>query len=89
MTEYQQAPRVTRQRLYIEALQDVYGRSNKVLLDAEGSGNLLYLPIDKLVGAGQRDGATSGDATLLSDPAAAEDEQRAEDEAARNRRTRQ
>jgi membrane protease subunit HflK len=55
LTEYQKAPRVTRDRLYIEAVEQVYGNTNKVLLDSEGSGNLLYLPIDKLIeGAGQR-----------------------------------
>ncbi len=47
--EYQKAPRVTRDRLYIEAIEEVYGRSNKVILDSEGSGNLLYLPIDQLL----------------------------------------
>ena len=49
LAEYRKAPSVTRERLYIEAIEDVYGSSNKVLLDASGSGNLLYLPIDKLV----------------------------------------
>ena len=49
LTEYQQAPEVTRERLYIEAIEDVYGNSTKVLLDAAGSGNLLYLPVDKLI----------------------------------------
>lgn len=55
LTEYQKAPRVTRDRLYIEAIEEVYGSTNKVLLDTDGSGNLLYLPIDKLIeGASQR-----------------------------------
>jgi len=49
LTEYQKAPEVTRERLYIEALEYVFANSNKVLLDAEGSGNLLYLPLDKLL----------------------------------------
>lgn len=49
LTEYRKAPRVTRDRLYIEAIEDVYSRSSKVLIDAEGSGNLLYLPIDQLI----------------------------------------
>lgn len=49
LAEYEQAPRVTRERMYIDALQQVYGTANVVLLDAEGSGNLLYLPIDKLL----------------------------------------
>ena len=53
LSEYQKAPRVTRDRLYIEAVEQVYGNTNKVLLDSEGSGNLLYLPIDRLIeGAG-------------------------------------
>lgn len=90
LAEYQRAPRVTRERLYIEALQDVYSRSSKVLLDAEGSGNLLYLPIDKLVGAGGRTGV-SGDPGVSPETPVAEDEDRraGDDEAARDRRTRQ
>lgn len=50
LTEYKKAPRVTRDRLYIEAVEEVYSNSNKVILDSQGSGNLLYLPIDKLIG---------------------------------------
>lgn len=49
LVEYKKAPEVTRERLYIEAMEYVFANSNKVLLDAEGSGNLLYLPIDKLM----------------------------------------
>ena len=47
--EYQLAPKVTRDRLYIEAIENVYQNSNKVLMDSDGSGNLIYLPIDKLL----------------------------------------
>jgi membrane protease subunit HflK len=54
LTEYQKAPEVTRERLYIDALEEVYGRSNKVFLDAAGSGNLLYLPVDQLMKQGAR-----------------------------------
>jgi membrane protease subunit HflK len=50
LAEYQKAPGVTRERLYIEAVEAVYGNANKVILDAEGGGNLLYLPLDKLMG---------------------------------------
>ncbi len=49
LAEYKKAPRVTRDRLYIEAIEEVYGRSNKVILDTEGSGNMLYLPVDQLL----------------------------------------
>ena len=49
LTEYAKAPRVTRDRLYIDAVGEVYRNSSKIILDSEGSGNLLYLPIDKLL----------------------------------------
>jgi membrane protease subunit HflK len=54
LIEYQKAPEVTRERLYIDAVEDVYGRSNKVFLDSQGSGNLLYLPVDQLIRQGNR-----------------------------------
>ena len=54
LIEYQKAPEVTRERLYIDAIEEVYGRSNKVFLDASGSGNLLYLPVDQLMRQGSR-----------------------------------
>ncbi len=50
LTEYQKAPRVTRDRLYIDAIEEVYKNSNKVILDSQGSGSLMYLPLDKLIG---------------------------------------
>ena len=58
LIEYEKAPEVTRDRLYIEAIEEVYGRSNKVILDSEGSGNLLYLPVDQLM---KRQGANAED----------------------------
>jgi membrane protease subunit HflK len=47
--EYERAPAVTRQRLYLETVESVLSNSKKVLLDTKGSGNMLYLPIDKLM----------------------------------------
>jgi membrane protease subunit HflK len=64
LTEYEKAPGVTRDRLYIETIESVYGNSNIVLLDAAGSGNLLYLPIDKLLE--QRGGSASGGSKNLN-----------------------
>lgn len=52
LNEYEKAPEVTRERLYIDAVEYVYSNSNKVLLDAKGSGSLLYLPIDQLMKKG-------------------------------------
>ncbi len=48
-TEYAKAPEVTRQRLYLETMQQVFANTSKVLIDSKGSGNLLYLPLDKLM----------------------------------------
>jgi membrane protease subunit HflK len=70
LVEYQKAPRVTRDRLYIDAVEDIYSRTNKVLIDSEGSGNLLYLPIDQLMrqssGSSTDGNSRSSDASLPS-----------------------
>jgi membrane protease subunit HflK len=49
LTEYKRAPRVTRDRLYIEAIEEVYRNSSKVIIDSDSSGNLMYLPLDQLM----------------------------------------
>ncbi|WP_413735929.1 FtsH protease activity modulator HflK [Shewanella sp. BJSY2023SW005] len=49
LPEYKQAPEVTRDRLYIDAMQQVFSDTNKVLIDAKNNGNLMYLPLDKLM----------------------------------------
>ena len=49
--EYAKAPEVTRQRMYLEAMQQIFSNTSKVLVDAKGQGNLLYLPLDKLMQA--------------------------------------
>jgi hypothetical protein len=45
---YERSPGVTRQRLYYETVEEVLSRTSKVLVDADGPGNLIYLPLDKL-----------------------------------------
>ena len=57
LKEYQKAPKVTRERLYIDAIEQVMTESTKVLMDTEGGNNMLYLPLDKLVQQGSA-GAT-------------------------------
>ncbi len=52
LTEYQAAPGVTRERLYLETMEIVLGQNAKVILDAEGNGSLIYLPIDRLLEQG-------------------------------------
>jgi len=48
LTEYSKAPEVTRERLYIDAVQSVLTNTNKVMVDVEGGNNVMYLPLDKL-----------------------------------------
>jgi membrane protease subunit HflK len=50
--EYQLAKEVTRDRLYVDAMESVLRRSNKVIIDVEGGNNLLYLPLDRLTQPG-------------------------------------
>lgn len=47
--EYAKAPEVTRSRMYLETMQQIYASTSKVMVDAKGQGNLLYLPLDKLM----------------------------------------
>jgi len=49
VAEYKKSPRVTRERLYIDALQELYADSSKVMVDVEGGNNMMYLPLDKIV----------------------------------------
>ncbi len=71
-SEYKKAPAVTRERLYIEALSDVYSNTSKVLVDVKGGNNMMYLPLDKLMQnlpTAKGDGASlsSGDISRLTD----------------------
>ena len=49
LAEYQKAPGVTRDRMYIDTMQQVYSSVSKVMVDAKSGSNLLYLPLDKLI----------------------------------------
>ena len=74
LTEYQKAPAVTRDRLYIETMQQVYSNVSKVMVDSRSGSNLLYLPLDKLMqqaGAPGAPAASAGAATTPDAPAAA------------------
>lgn len=54
LAEYQKAPQVTRERLYIETMQSVLGNTSKILVDVDGGNNMMYLPLDKLIEAGEK-----------------------------------
>ena len=72
LTEYQKAPQVTRDRMYLDAMQQVYSSVTKVMVESRQGSNLLYLPLDKIMQ--QSAGATpaepvSGNATAPVPPA--------------------
>jgi len=49
LAAYERAPGVTRQRLYFETMEQVFANANKVLVDTKGAGNMIYLPLEKLM----------------------------------------
>jgi membrane protease subunit HflK len=79
LAEYHRAPEVTRKRLYLQTIEEVYGSVSKVFLDAASSGNLLYLPVDKLMEQRRQGGAGTinlGPATDNNGPGSPRDEER-------------
>ena len=67
LTEYQKAPAVTRDRMYVDAMQNVYSNVTKVMVDTQKNSNLLYLPLDKIVQ--QVSGSVSASAPTAAAPA--------------------
>ncbi|MFK0086248.1 FtsH protease activity modulator HflK [Pseudomonas sp. NPDC090755] len=69
VAEYRKAPEVTRQRLYLDTMQEVYSNTSKVLVSGkDGQSNLLYLPLDKMV-----EGSRTSSAPVSSVPASVND----------------
>lgn len=64
LTEYQKAPSITRQRLYLETLEEVLATSTKVLVNTDGGSNVLYLPLDQLMQQSQRRASQNEPATV-------------------------
>jgi membrane protease subunit HflK len=52
LSQYEHAPAVTRERMYLETMENVYRNSRKVIVDTKGSGNMMYLPLEKLFSTG-------------------------------------
>ena len=52
-SEYKKAPAVTKERLYLEAVESVLSKSSKVMIDVEGGNNMMYLPLDQLINRNQ------------------------------------
>ena len=60
LTEYQKAPGVTRDRMYLDTMQQLFSSTTKVMVDAKSGSNLLYLPLDKLIAQTAANDAASG-----------------------------
>lgn len=60
LPEYQRSPQVTRERLYLETVESIYASAKKVLVDTKGNGNVIYLPLDKLLERNRSDASSSG-----------------------------
>ncbi len=72
LVEYQKAPEVTRNRLYIDTVQQVLSSSSKVMVDAKSGSNLLYLPLDKIMQAGGAPAAQAEAAAVARNTAPAQ-----------------
>src|SRR5690606_108535 len=55
LAEYQKAPEIMRERMYLETMQQIFSRASKVMVDTKDSNNLLYLPLDKIMQQTARD----------------------------------
>src|SRR5690606_27041820 len=65
LEEYEKAPSVTRQRLYIDAIESVMNNSSKVLVDVENGNNMFYVPLDRII---EQSGANQSSATPQLSP---------------------
>jgi membrane protease subunit HflK len=70
LVEYNKAPGVTRDRLYLDMMQQVFSNTSKIIVDQKSGSNLLYLPLDKLIQSGS---SSSPAQTIDSPPAAAQE----------------
>jgi membrane protease subunit HflK len=85
LTEYQKAPAVTRDRLYIETMQQVFSNTTKVMVDTRQSNQLLYLPFDKLMQQALQDSAAPRPAPPAAETPTPADPTRSRDTSLRSR----
>ena len=69
LTEYQRAPQVTRDRMYLDTMQQIYSSVTKVLIDSRQGSNLLYLPLDKIMQGVAQSGAAAVEPPAATPPA--------------------
>ncbi|MGZ3237071.1 MAG: FtsH protease activity modulator HflK [Burkholderiaceae bacterium] len=71
LTEYSKAPAVTRDRMYLDTMQQIFSNTTKVMLDAKSGSNLLYLPLDKLIAQTVANDANNNKPNVLPAPGSA------------------
>lgn len=71
LAEYQKAPAVTRDRMYLETMQQIFSNTTKVMVDSRSGNHLLYLPLDKLITQSANDANPRSDASAAAPSAAA------------------
>ncbi len=69
LVEYNKAPGVTRDRMYLDTMQQIFATTTKVMVDAKSGSNLLYLPLDKLIAQSASDGNANKSAATTPAPA--------------------
>jgi len=92
LDEYQKAPGVTRDRMYLETMQQIFTSTTKVMVDTKNGNNIMYLPLDKLIGQTLSSDPTAADKSVGIPPAQdvpnASDLMRSRDSRSRDRETR-
>ena len=90
LAEYQKAPGVTRDRLYIDTMQQIFSSTTKVMVDTKGAGNMIYLPLDKLISNSVNEASAVSKppavAPVLPDPLPSMETQRSKDSRTRDSR---
>ncbi|MDR9432889.1 MAG: FtsH protease activity modulator HflK [Spiribacter sp.] len=78
LNEYSKAPEVTRDRLYLDTMERVLGRSGKVLIDVDSSQPLMYLPLDRMMRQNPQGDASGADATSMNNTVSSSDSSRSQ-----------
>jgi membrane protease subunit HflK len=66
LAEYTKAPGVIRERMYLETMQQMFANASKVLIDTQGSNNMLYLPLDKITQQVAQDASRTGSNSTMT-----------------------
>ena len=69
LVEYQKAPAVTRDRMYLETMQKIFSSTTKVMVDSKGNNSLIYLPLDKLISQSAAPAGAAADVGAVRPPA--------------------